>query len=390
MVDMDCKWHPNGGSSFLMHRSCRSANVGAEPPFYRVSFHPVLFLFKGKGRKVGPYGSLICRKCLPICQRWFIWLKMRHHRSNVLRCKEGEHVKRQNWGLIASCATLVVVALIVWVLFSQAVVAHKNGFFTPQYTKEELGPVLSEKTLKSEDYDLLMRQTGLGKSAVNLLKAQGEEGVQQILHYQDLFFAQRYIQCEPMLGWFTREDVMTTESGEPMRAPPIIAAEPGDIIVSLSTHSFGWKHGHAGLVVDAETTLESRVLGQNSETSSIDSWRQFANYAVLRVKDASPEERQKVADYGMEVLHDVPYRLTAGVFHEKAASQESQFFGLQCAYLVWYAWQHFGVDLDSDEGRIVTPLDLCVSDRLEVVQMYGFDPEVFLRQSVPESNSPRP
>lgn len=244
----------------------------------------------------------------------------------MLRCKEGEHVKRQNWRLIASCATLVVVALIVWVLFSQAVVAHKNGFFTPQYTKEELGPVLSEKTLKPEDYDLLMRQTGLGKSAVNLLKAQGEEGVQQILHYQDLFFAQRYIQCEPMLGWFTREDVMTTESGEPMRAPPIIAAEPGDIIVSLSTHSFGWKHGHAGLVVDAETTLESRVLGQNSETSSIDSWRQFANYAVLRVKDASPEERQEVADYGMEVLHDVPYRLTAGVFHEKAASQESQFF----------------------------------------------------------------
>ena len=160
MVDMDCKWHPNGGSSFLMHRSCRSANVGAEPPFYRVSFHPVLFLFKGKGRKVGPYGRLICRKCLPICQRWFIWLKMRHHRSNVLRCKEGEHVKRKNWGLIASCATLVMVALIVWVLFSQAVVAHKNGFFAPQYTKEELGPVLSEKTLKPEDYRSEERRVG--------------------------------------------------------------------------------------------------------------------------------------------------------------------------------------------------------------------------------------
>lgn len=170
---------------------------------------------------------------------------------------------------------------------------------------------------------------------------------------------------------------MTDETGTPLKAPPIVAAQPGDIIISLSTHSFGWKHGHAGLVIDGETTLESRVLGQNSETGSLENWRRFSSYAVLRVKGSTPAQRQAVAQYGMEVLHDVPYRLTAGMFREKAATQESPFFGLQCAYLVWYAWQHFGVDLDSDGGRIVTPRDLCHSDRLEVVQVYGLDPEFF-------------
>lgn len=290
-------------------------------------------------------------------------------------------MKRKNWSLVAACAALVLLAVASGVFLSQTVVAHKTGYFSPAYAKEDLRPVLQQPSLRQADYDLLLCQTGLGKGAINLLKAQGETGIQQILQYQAWFFAPRRIQCAPMLGWFTREDIMTDEAGAPFNAPPIMAALPGDLIVSLSTHSFGWKHGHAGLVIDANTTLESRVLGQNSEVSSINSWCQFANYAVLRVKNAPPQQKQAVADYGMEALHDIPYRLTAGVFRQKAMPQESPFFGLQCGYLVWYAWQHFGVDLDADGGRIVTPLDICQSEQLEVVQMYGFDPAVFLQQS---------
>ena len=280
-------------------------------------------------------------------------------------------------GLAAACLALSVVTAAAAVVLLQLVVAHRQGFFAPQYEKRELRAVLSQRSFGAEEQALLLRQTGLGRGAVELLKAQGEPGIQKILQTQQAFFAPRRIRCAPMLGWFTREDIMTDEAGTPLKAPPIVAAQPGDIIISLSTHSFGWKHGHAGLVIDGETTLESRVLGQNSETGSLENWRRFSSYAVLRVKGSTPAQRQAVAQYGMEVLHDVPYRLTAGMFREKAATQESPFFGLQCAYLVWYAWQHFGVDLDSDGGRIVTPRDLCLSDRLEVVQVYGLDPEFF-------------
>lgn len=49
-------------------------------------------------------------------------------------------------------------------------------------------------------------------------------------------------------------------------------------------------------------------------------------------------------------------------------------FGMQCAYLVWYAWNHFGYDLDSDGGHFVTSADLLHSDLLEVVQVYAMEP----------------
>jgi hypothetical protein len=39
---------------------------------------------------------------------------------------------------------------------------------------------------------------------------------------------------------------------------------------------------------------------------------------------------------------------------------------------VWYAWQVFGYDLDSDGGRLVTVEDIWESDLLEIVQVYGF------------------
>ena len=46
-----------------------------------------------------------------------------------------------------------------------------------------------------------------------------------------------------------------------------------------------------------------------------------------------------------------------------------------CAHLVWEAYQSTGLDLDSDGGKIVTVKDLANSEYLDVVQVYGVDPE---------------
>ena len=47
----------------------------------------------------------------------------------------------------------------------------------------------------------------------------------------------------------------------------------------------------------------------------------------------------------------------------------------QCSHLVWYPYAQFGYDIDSDGSWLVTPKDITNSEYLEVVQVYGVDPE---------------
>lgn len=262
--------------------------------------------------------------------------------------------------------------------------AHRKESFVPKYPYE----VLTEES----DYETFFRQTGLGKSAVDKLLEAGEFG--KILEIQEAFWRPAEVSCSPMIGWFTREDKLVQrpeavgksvapEAGARSRyggteealGPDFVDLQPGDILLTLSTHSLGWRHGHVALVIDEETTLECAMLGTDSYFCSVQHWRECAQYCALRVKDVSLEQRQEVATYACEVLHGVPYHLTSGFIGPKAPDPDAKYFGLQCAYLAWYAWNHFGYDLDGDGGRLVSSDDLLKSDLLEIVQMYGMDPE---------------
>ncbi len=240
--------------------------------------------------------------------------------------------------------------------------AHRNGYFTPDYPRVELS--------QDSDSRTIFLQTGLGPSAVERLLSEGN--FQAILEAQELYFNPPRRECTPLLGWFTRQDMVDAPG------PALADIQPGDILITLSTHTIGWRHGHAGLVIDPDTTLECAVLGTNSDYFPISHWTDYSCYAVLRLRDAGPEERQQVADYGASTLRGVPYHLTSGFIGPKAPDPDDWQFGLHCSYLVWYAFQHFGYDLDSDGGRLASSSDLLSSDLLEVVQVYGMDPRQFL------------
>lgn len=182
------------------------------------------------------------------------------------------------------------------------------------------------------------------------------------------------VECVPLLGWFTRED---RAAGDESFSFEML--KPGDVLITLSTHSLGWRHGHAALVLDEETTLESTVWGEDSCRGRTESWKRYSGFAVLRVKDVTNGLGAQVTEYAEEKLCGVPYHLSAGFVGEKAPDTDESHFGVQCAYLVWYAWHCFGVDLDSDGGRLVTPADLLLSDKLEVVEVYGIDPMEYLK-----------
>ena len=247
--------------------------------------------------------------------------------------------------------------------------AHKDEYFVPKYDKVEL--------TEESDYETIFLQTGLGQSAVEKLVRQ--KGFQAVIDAQTAFFNPPEAQCQELIGWITREDLYNDMTSGGVKRQ-LVDLQPGDILISLSTHTIGWHHGHAAIVLDQYTLIESAVLGADSQIASIADWCAYSNYAVLRIKDVTPEQQQEVVEYCRENLAGIPYSLLSGIFGDKAPSPDSEGFGLQCSYLAWYAWYQFGYDLDSDGGRIVTPYDLLHSDQVEIVQIYGMDPYQFVEE----------
>ncbi len=263
--------------------------------------------------------------------------------------------------LVVSC--ILVTGAIALVYWKQCFGVHAIEFGKPAYEKVPL----SVKT----DYETLFFQTGLGPVTVEGLLKQGKWST--ILQTQENFFAPREKHCDSLIGWFTKEDKLQMQS-----KPQFVDLQPGDILVTLSTHSIGWRHGHAALVLDENITVESMMWGMDSACGRVENWLDYANWAVLRVKEVTPDLQQQVADYAESELCGVPYHLSAGFIGAKAPETDAPYFGVHCAYLVWYVWNHFGYDLDSDGGRLVTASDLLHSDLLEVVQLYGMDPREFI------------
>lgn len=285
------------------------------------------------------------------------------------------NAKRKKYITVAVLALAGVLAL--W-LFLQYVFPHFHRPYVPDGSPADLTEVLSKPALSDEDYRFLFTQTGLGRSAVDDLLALGDAGRTQIIETQTAFFAHPGDAPCRALGITTKEHRFLDEEGYLEYQVPLAPLKNGDILVSLSTHTAGWSHGHAALVVDAENgvTLESVVLGSLSSHMDVNHWRSYSTMVVLRPK-ASDETRQKVVQLALDKLDNIPYSLVSGVFGDKFQPLDGP-HSAHCGYLPWYAWMAAGVDLDSDGGRIAAPEDFLHSPNVEVVQVFGFDPADFM------------
>lgn len=151
--------------------------------------------------------------------------------------------------------------------------------------------------------------------------------------------------------------------------------ENGDILLTPCSHTFGWRNGHAAIVIDEEKelTLESVVLGTPTCIQSISKWRKYPGVMVLRLKSASKEERDAIAAYTLENMQGITYGflgdftdgLEGGIFDGISSTH--------CSHLIWYVYNHFGYNLDGDGGIIVTPKDLSLSPGLEIIESHNVD-----------------
>ncbi|MGN0403038.1 MAG: hypothetical protein ACI4HQ_12380 [Acetatifactor sp.] len=278
-------------------------------------------------------------------------------------------------------------AILAVILFLWTESAEKKAHFTPEYEKADLTPLLKKPELTQEDYDLFLVQTGLGRTGVDELYRQGRQ--EELLYLQRRFFEPVEYECSvSLLVCRSERLVQRGEDGaaqvqdggggdldgvtkkKPYLGDFLPAVQSGDILISFNGHFLGWRSGHAAIVTDAveRKTLEAISVGIDSRICSLESWREYPSFILMRLKGVSEEERGEIAAYAEEALTGLPYRLLSlcGVEGE----------GTQCAHLVWRAFRHFGYNLDSDGGYIVTPYDIYQSSLLEVIQYYGILPNI--------------
>ncbi len=268
-------------------------------------------------------------------------------------------------------------AILCGVLYLWTKRTERRAHWTPQGERRDLSPLLAKTALTDADYDLLLHETGLGRLGVDALLSTGKQDT--ILRMQETLYAPITYRCRRFspISWTER---LTNAKGQVHAGLELVPLEDGDVLISASSHTLGWCNGHAGIVVNAQKgeTLESVVIGQKASVCSIEKWREYPTVLVLRLKGASGEERAAIAKDALCRLKGTPYRLAVGVFSRKHWGSRPP-KGTQCAHLVWEAFRPFGYDLDSDGGRIVTPHDIAASPLLELVQVYGLDPDKLWR-----------
>ncbi len=269
-------------------------------------------------------------------------------------------------GIIVFAVVFALAAVFAFFMICDAV-AHNTARTVPNYPRQDLSAVLAKEEWSDEDYDLIYRQTGLTRAYFEGLDARPDE--EFILRCQnDLFFEGEYEHDADTFG--TAHDYFPDEYFA------MVELEPGDVLISASVHTMGWKNGHAALVVGGSSVLQAFGVGTVSDIVSPTWFRRAANFMVLRPK-LEKSEADRVVSWALENMNGVEYSLFTGIFSPKDQTDDPR--DTQCAHLVWQAYYACGYDIDSTGGPVVSPKNIANSDLFEVIQVNGFDLDTLWR-----------
>ena len=243
-------------------------------------------------------------------------------------------------------------------------VADNFECWRPSYEKVDLDPLLDKEELTDGDYSVLYAQTGLTKAGIDRALERSSAGKARIKSIQNSYFEKHTVKHNkfaPYICFCDIEDYIQN-----------IYLEDGDVVVSYSTQLIGWRMGHSGLVTNglSESVLQAAAIGTVSDDrGSIKNFTNSIAFMILSPK-VDRETRQQVVKYAKENLMGISYDPFRGIF-----SSKNKIDTTQCAHLVWYAYNHFGIDIDCNGGGLVTPKDFANSPKMEVLQVFGFNPQ---------------
>lgn len=276
--------------------------------------------------------------------------------------------KKRRWLIVLVCFLCFAFNVLGFLQLGVVVTSATWDFWYPDYEKVEIEHLLRKDMRTNEEYALIYAQTGLTKTAIDDMLSEVsayEVNIDTILTIQDKYFTPVEVESRRFnpFTYLDEIDIMTR----------ILRLRDGDIIVSATTRVSWLRYGHAALVVDGDErkTVESIGPGTDSKFQYAESFCDLANFIVLRPK-VDEQTKAQVVKYAQESLVGIPYRFTVGLFYDK---YQENIECSQCAHLVWYAYKKFGIDLDANGGWLVKPQDIALSPHVEVVQVYGFNPD---------------
>lgn len=272
---------------------------------------------------------------------------------------------------------VIIILIIAYVISTE--ILKSNGYVHPDYDQIDITAILEQDYITKSEYKELFFQTGLGKSAIDEILKDEISGIPTILRFQENFFTERNVSMSK--PWkLVKNEYVVDDTGKSINAFEFAPYENGYILIRSSAHTLGWRHGHAGLIVDAEKgeVLEAVTLGKNSKLYDIDTWRNRPTFIMLKLKEEDPTISNEIASFAENYLINIPYRLTVGLLWDKNPNPENLKY-TQCSHIVWYPYNQFGYDLDSNDSWLVLPEDIAHSDLLEIVQIYGLDAHEFWR-----------
>jgi len=243
-----------------------------------------------------------------------------------------------------------------------------NSYYSPTSPKIDISSIFNKNILTETDYSLLFEQTGLAKPAIDDLLSQ-KNGPNKIKSYQTGYFTKQRIFTEK-LSTFTSQESLMVNGSMNNRSFQIAPIRNGDILLTKSTHTLYWRHGHCGIVIDAKNgiTLESLEPGTVSMQRNISIWQSYPTFKLMRLKGVNQEKLNEIASYAAKNYMGIKYGLLTS---KKSSKPES----INCSQLLYQVFQHYGYNIDSNKGIFVTPEDIAKSKLLDTVQIYGFNPQ---------------
>lgn len=244
-----------------------------------------------------------------------------------------------------------------------------NSNYSPTSPKVDIAHILRKPLLNEKDYTLIFSQTGLAKPAIDDLLSQNN-GLNKILSYQTSYYTKYKLYVEK-LNCFTSQENLMVNNRMNNKSFQIAPLKNGDILLTKSTHTLFWRHGHCGIVIDASKgiTLESLEPGTVSMQQDISKWQNYPTFKLMRLKNVDQKKLDEIAQYAAKNLTGIEY----SIFAKK--KNGGKLTTVNCSQLIYQAFSHFGYDLDCNSGIFITPENIAKSDLLSLVQIYGFNPK---------------
>lgn len=267
--------------------------------------------------------------------------------------------------ILIRIAIFIMIAVITVEILTE--LQENNAADIPPKTPAELSDI--SFPLQQDGYALLTKETGLMPEAITEIAAKEQNPLAVFKRYQRIYYQNPAYTCNGIAEMSSAERICGKENYY-----PFYNLLPGDVLLTKSTHTFFYRHGHSGLVLNKSSLLEASEIGMPASLRNPADWGGYPAVMQLRIKEevaqncgmTAAELGEAVAAYAEKELLGDDYSLLCGIGNIGIETNKTQ-----CAYLIWEAFSHFGIDA-SHRKFPVTPKSLFASGVFEVVSYRGF------------------